>query len=66
MIPLLFSIACSSPSKSSIDWIHLEVEPFTLADVNPNSTTYEQNINSHQFIDSSPEMVSAWYFGHST
>jgi hypothetical protein len=65
MLTLLLSMACSD-SKTVIDYIHLDVVPFELPDVNPNSDTFEQLISSHQYIDSSPEMVSAWYFGHST
>lgn len=65
MLTFILSMACSS-SKSMIDYIDLDVEPFELQDVNPNSITFEQLISSHQFIESSPEMVSAWYFGHST
>ena len=34
-------------------------------DVNTTSTLYETSVSSDQFT-SSPELVSAWYFGHST
>ena len=52
--------------ENLFDYIELDVEPFELQDVNQNSSTFEQMISSHQFVDSSPELVSAWYFGHST
>ena len=65
MLTLLLHMACSG-SKNLIEYIELDVEPFELQDVNQNSSTFEQMISSHQFVDSSPELVSAWYFGHST
>lgn len=35
---------------------------FTLQDVNPNSSTYDQGVSPRDYL----RKVSAWYFGHST
>ena len=64
ILPLLyFSIGCSSPS---VEYISQTLEPFTLFDVNNTSVSFDTEITSNQFASESPEMVSAWYFGHST
>ena len=63
MFLFMLSVACKSPS---IEYIIQELPEFKLVDVNPNSAMYEQEISSLEFVDSSPEKVSAWYFGHST
>ncbi len=38
------------------------VPDFSLVDLNPNSTTYEQPVSPRDHLGK----VSAWYFGHST
>jgi len=38
------------------------VPDFSLADVNPNSTTHSQTISPRQHLG----RVTAWYFGHSS
>jgi hypothetical protein len=38
------------------------VSDFSLLDVNPNSTTYEESVSPRDYL----EQVSAWYFGHAT
>lgn len=35
---------------------------FSLADVNPASTTYQQNVSPRDYLD----QTTAWYFGHAT
>lgn len=63
-LPLLhLSLGCSSPS---MEYINQTLEPFTLFDVNSTSVSFDTEITSSQFATESPEMVSAWYFGHST
>ena len=39
-----------------------QVADFSLIDVNPNSTTRDQNISPRDFQG----QISAWYFGHAT
>ena len=48
-----------------VDYIYETLPVFSLMDVNTTSTLYETSVSSDQFT-SSPELVSAWYFGHST
>ena len=63
-LPLLhFSMGCSSPS---VEYINQTLEPFTLLDVNSTSIFFDTEVSSNQFASESPELVSAWYFGHST
>ena len=38
------------------------VPDFSLLDVNPNSTTFNQDVSPRQFEDK----ISAWYFGAAT
>lgn len=48
-----------------VDKAEGEVAPmadFSLVDVNPNSTTYNDRVSPRQFIG----QMSAWYFGHAT
>ena len=63
MIFLTILFACKSPN---IEYLEQELPEFTLFDVNPNSLMYDTEISTLEFVDSSPEKVSAWYFGHST
>ena len=63
MLLFLLSVACNAPT---IEYIVQELPEFKLVDVNPNSAMYEQEISSLEFVNASPEKVSAWYFGHST
>jgi len=46
--------ACSPESIVAAD--------FSLPDVNPSSTTYDDTVSPRQYQG----MISAWYFGHST
>jgi hypothetical protein len=64
-LPILLFLS-SGCAPSSIEYITQSVPVFSLEDVNPNSETYETTISSDQFSNTSPKMVSAWYFGHST
>ena len=63
MLLFTLTVACKTPT---IEYIVQELPEFKLVDVNPNSSMYEQEISSLEFVNASPEKVSAWYFGHST
>ncbi len=51
---------------SGIEYISETLPVFSVVDVNPTSDFYETVVDSTQFVDDSPEKISAWYFGHST
>ncbi len=57
-------VGCSP--KIVVEYIEQELPEFTLTDVNPNSNWFDEEISSLEFVNASPEKVSAWYFGHST
>jgi hypothetical protein len=63
LVPIVFEIACQ-PSK--IEYIDETLSPFTLIDVNPTSDSFDTSVSTEQFSANSPELISAWYFGHST
>ena len=48
-----------------VEYINETLPIFSLMDVNTTSTSYETTVVSDQFTNS-PELISAWYFGHST
>ena len=62
-ITLLLSTGCQ---RFDIEYISETLPVFSLQDVNTTSDLYESIVSSDQFISTSPELVSAWYFGHST
>ena len=62
IITLLLSTGC----QPNIEYISESLPVFSLQDVNTTSDLYESIVSSDQFISTSPELVSAWYFGHST
>ena len=49
------------PTK--VEYISESLPVFELVDVNTTSPSFENTISSDQFA---PELISAWYFGHST
>lgn len=57
MFAFLFSC---QPTK--IAYINETIPEFSLMDYNSTSSTFESSVSTTDF----PEMVSAWYFGHST
>lgn len=48
---------------TNIEYINESLPVFDLVDVNTTSVSFETSISSGQFA---PELISAWYFGHST
>lgn len=48
---------------TNIEYINESLAVFELVDVNTTSVSFETSISSAQFA---PELISAWYFGHST
>ena len=50
----------------NIEYINETLPVFSLLDVNSTSDLYDTVVSSDQFASTSPELVSAWYFGHST
>ena len=60
---LLMYTGCQS---SNIEYINETLPVFSLLDVNITSDLYDTSVSSDQFASTSPELVSAWYFGHST
>ena len=52
--------------SSNIEYINETLPVFSLLDVNITSDLYDTSVSSDQFASTSPELVSAWYFGHST
>jgi len=48
---------------TKVEYISESLPIFELVDVNPTSISFETTISSDQFA---PELISAWYFGHST
>jgi hypothetical protein len=63
VLTFLFT-ACST--NIVIDYIEEDLLEFTLTDVNPNSNWFDEEISTLDFVNASPEKISAWYFGHST
>lgn len=51
-----------SIGTDAFSYIHEDVEHFSLFDENETSAYYTQEVSTDQF----PELISAWYFGHST
>ncbi len=66
MWPQVLPILLFGCQSDGIEYISETLPSFSLIDVNPTSEFYESTIYSTQFVDDSPEKVSAWYFGHST
>lgn len=60
---LLLYTGCQS---FDIEYINETLPVFSLLDVNTTSELYDTSVSSDQFASTSPELVSAWYFGHST
>ena len=60
---LLMYTGCQS---FDIEYINETLPVFSLLDVNTTSDFYDTSVSSDQFLSTSPELVSAWYFGHST
>ena len=58
-------IAYTGCQPNKVEYINETLSVFSLMDVNTTSTLYETSVSSDQFT-TSPELVSAWYFGHST
>lgn len=52
--------------QPKIEYISESLPVFSLLDVNTTSDFYDTVVSSDQFASDSPELVSAWYFGHST
>jgi len=56
---IAFLLACQ---PDSITYINQSLSEFALIDHNTSSPTFEESVSTTDF----PEMISAWYFGHST
>ena len=52
--------------QPEVEYISESLPVFSLLDVNTTSDLYDTIVSSDQFASVSPELVSAWYFGHST
>jgi thiol-disulfide isomerase/thioredoxin len=59
---LMASTACSSPRDAEIPFDGEPLPDFALADLNPNSESYEESISPRDTTGS----VSVWYFTHAT
>ena len=69
MRPVLTTVTAlmilSGCNQIHVEYINETLPLFSLTDVNTTSIFFETSVASDQFT-ASPEMVSAWYFGHST